>query len=72
MTFIRAAPGRWCRPASARPARLMVNYAMRHLWPELEEALRWDGGEAAACRLDELTARARRRVCGMIEDVWRG
>lgn len=57
-----------CRSA----ARLMVSYAMRHLWPELAEALRWDGGEAAACRLDELTARARRRVCGMIEDVWRG
>lgn len=56
-----------CRSA----ARLLVSYAMRHLWPELAEALRWDDGQAAACRLEELTPRARRRVCGLLDELWR-
>lgn len=43
-----------CRSA----ARLMVSYAMRHLWQELAEALRWvdvgmvfNGGVALGCAL---------------------
>lgn len=56
-----------CRSA----ARLLASYEMGRMWFDLATSLPWDGGEAASCRLEELTPWARMAVCGLIDGMWR-